>query len=421
MDQESLRLFLSYFNIKAFVYANPPLYLAAILAGMVLLFAAVHFLSPLVKKRLEHVATKKYRKATHREEDGQAEGDGMPTPLIDAMDFAMFERVTRNLERLLYYSILYWGFHMLHLAAIYRRIGSVILGIICTLAAIELLSSCVPFFFDLYMRRHGTTFKNSHSRAMMPILKGLVWALGLTFMLDNLGFQVSTIIAGLGIMGVAVGLAGQAILSDFFSYLVILLDHPFRIGDYVELGDGRAGGVEYMGPKTTHLRSLTDDVIVCANSEMTRGTLTNLGNVYERQVIVPISVEYGTPPDKLNAIPDLLRDVINNFPHCFFDRACMLAFGDSGLKFELLYFVRGMENDIRGFMNTRSAVNMAILERFGREGISMPYNTTHVILTEDHTPAQPPVPERPLAAHAAARGSHGDAANQGMPQQAPPA
>ena len=255
-----------------------------------------------------------------------------------------------------------------------------------------MLTASLPFVLDLYMRAHGATLKNSRSRALMPVLKGLIWALGLTFLLDNLGFQVSTLLAGLGIMGVAVGLAGQAILADFFSYLVILLDHPFRIGDYVELGDGRAGGVEYMGPKTTHLRSLTDDLVVCANSEMTRGTLTNLGNVYERQVIVTISVEYSTPPATLRAIPDMLRQVVNQVPHCFFDRACMLSFGDSGLNFELLYFVRGMENDIRGFMNTRSAVNIAILDRFNQEGIGIPYNTTHVLLTEEPNPAPKPAP-----------------------------
>ncbi len=216
----------------------------------------------------------------------------------------------------------------------------------------------------------------------MPIIKGIIWAIGLTFLLDNLGFHVSTIIAGLGIVGVAVGLAGQAILADFFSYIVILLDKPFRIGDHVELGDGRAGDVEYMGPKTTHLRNLDDDLIVCANSEMTKGTLINQGSIHERVVVVNIGVAYDTPVDLLKKMSDILREVVNSFPQCSFDRACLLSFGNSNLNFELLYLVSEQRGGIRDFMNTRSQVNIAILERFNNEGISMAYPTEHVLFTD---------------------------------------
>lgn len=192
--------------------------------------------------------------------------------------------------------------------------------------------------------------------------------------------HVSTIIAGLGIVGVAVGLAGQAILADFFSYIVILLDKPFRIGDFIEISDGRSGAVEYMGPKTVHLRSLEDDLIICANSELTKGVLINQGSIHERVVIEEIGVAYDTPPDQLKHLSDLLRDIVNSFPQCSFDRACLLSFGSSNLIYQLIYLVGEQRGGLRDFMNTRSQVNIAIIERFAEEGIVMAYPTETVIM-----------------------------------------
>lgn len=239
------------------------------------------------------------------------------------------------------------------------------------------------------------TLQTSQSRSLMPIIKGVIWAIGLTFLLDNLGLHVSTIIAGLGIVGVAVGLAGQAILADFFSYIVILLDKPFKIGDYVELTDGRAGDVEYMGPKTTHLRNLNDDLIICANSEMTKGVLINQGSIHERIVIEQIGVDYSTPIEKLKNMSALLQEIVDSFSQCSFDRACLLSFGASNLQFQLIYLVSEQRDGIKAFMNTRSQVNIAILERFNKEGISMAFPTEHVYLTDlDEKPATPATEEK---------------------------
>lgn len=383
MNLAMLEEYLEYFDLKRFFHNNSPFRLLIIAGIMCAMFVAAHFLCRVFEKRLE-------RYLGERAQSGSKSDKATNIP---AIDFEMFERVMKNTRRILNLLIVYWGLSRLEINVVYAETIQIIFTAVCIWAAIEFFLAFVPFNIDIYLRRRDMTLQTSQSRSLMPIIKGVIWAIGLTFLLDNLGLHVSTIIAGLGIVGVAVGLAGQAILADFFSYIVILLDKPFKIGDYVELTDGRAGDVEYMGPKTTHLRNLNDDLIICANSEMTKGVLVNQGSIHERIVITQIGVEYSTPIEKLKNMSDLLREIVSSFPQCSFDRACLLNFGASGLQYQLIYLVSEQRGGIKAFMNTRSQVNIAILERFNKEGISMPYNTEHVLLTNLDAPAPSDNPE----------------------------
>lgn len=370
MNPETIATLLKYFDLKQFIDQNSLLRLAIIFGIMVLLWIAARFLSMIFQKKLEKIVVGSTSAHADRE-DKQ----------IARMNIDMFEKAIKAGRALVYLMILYWGLSRLVIGPIYSAAINVIFTAICILAAIRFLNIFIPFNIDLYMRRRGATLQTSQSRSLMPIIKGVIWAIGLTFLMDNLGLHVSTIIAGLGIVGVAVGLAGQAILADFFSYIVILLDKPFQIGDFIELSDGKAGDVEYMGPKTTHLRNLNDDLIICANSEMTKGILVNQGSIREREVLVNFGVSYDTPMEILRKMPDILREVVESQPDCKFDRACMTGFGNSNLLFQLIYFVLQKHEDIRGFMITRSNVNIGIMERFNKDGINMAYPTEHVLLT----------------------------------------
>lgn len=378
MTPETFAQLLEYFDIKQFFADNSPLHLAILLGIMILLWIAAYFLTVFFQKKLEELVAKTSPVPSSPKESVKS---------LIKMDFELFEKVIKSSRLLLYLAIFYWGLSRITIGPIYMNIIKVLFSALCIWAAIEFLVAFVPFNIDLYLRRRGTTLSTSNTRSLMPIIKGIIWAIGLTFLMDNLGFHVSTIIAGLGIVGVAVGLAGQAILADFFSYIVILMDKPFRIGDYVELSDGRAGDVEYMGPKTTHLRNMDDDLIVCANAEMTKGMLLNQGDHHKRVVILNLGVSYATPVEVLKRLPDILMDVVDSFPDCEFDRACLTDFGDSNLNIQLIYFVLNKSQDIRGYMMIRSNVNIMILDRFNKEGISIDYPTRHVFLTESQQPA----------------------------------
>lgn len=371
MDAHTIARLLEYFNIREFFQNNSLIRIAIIWGIVVILMIIAKFGCSIFQKKLEkYVGSKSLQNAAR--EKGP----------LDRMDFGLFERVIRDLRHLLYLLSIYWGLARMIVGPGYDTAIKLLFTILCIWATIEFFVAFVPFNIDLYLRRRGSTLLTSKSRSLMPIIKGLIWAIGLTFLLDNLGFHVSTIIAGLGIVGVAVGLAGQAILADFFSYIVILLDKPFRIGDFVELGDGKRGEVEYMGPKTTHLRSLEDDLIVCANSEMTKGILVNQGSITEREVLLPVGVSYETSISDLKRLPDIFKEVIQSVPQCRFDRACLLSFGNSNLQYQILYFVSGTKENIREYMNIQSEINIAILERFDKEGINMAFPTEHVLFTD---------------------------------------
>lgn len=378
----TLQSLLEYPYIRTILRDNTPEDMLILLVEIVVLCIGVHVLGSYLQHKVERFAARNCRFIAASEEKATGQS---PTPAAESacMDIALFRRVFKKFRHLLYLCVLYWGVSMLTLPRSCAHAFSLVFNVLCIILGTQFVASLVPFVFDLYTRRQGATLNTSHSKAVLPIIQGLVWALGITFLLDNLGFQVSTIIAGLGIVGVAVGLAGQAILGDFFSYLVILLDKPFLIGDFVEIGDGKAGAVEYMGLKTVHLRSLTDDLIVCANSVMTKGVITNLGPIRERQVLVEIGVSYDTPLETLRDMPKILQEIVDSFPQCIFNRACLLQFGDSNVNYQLMYFVKEQKGGIRAFMNTRSDVNVKILERFGELNIDMAYPTRQVYLTEN--------------------------------------
>lgn len=369
-----LRRLLVYLDLKQYLHEESLFRLIVIVCIMAGLITAIILGAAFIQRKLETYFSRK-------QQANAAKVEQSPQAALGAMDFQLFESVMRSGKILMILIVLYWGLSRILIDTPYDPFVKVIFTVLCIWEAIKFFIAFIPFNIDLYLRRHGATLKTSRSRSLLPIVKGLIWAIGLTFLLDNLGFHVSTIIAGLGIVGVAVGLAGQAILADFFSYIVILLDKPFRIGDHVVLSDGKAGDVEYMGPKTTHLRNLEDDLIVCANSEMTKGILINQGSIHERVVVENIGVDYNTTIKELKNISDILKEVVNSFPQCSFDRACLVSFGASNLNFQLLYLVSEQRGGIKDFMNTRSRVNIAILERFESEGISMAFPTEHVLLS----------------------------------------
>lgn len=412
MNPETWKILLEYFDYRQFLHQNPPLRLACIFGIVLLALIAVHVFWPWAERKFEGYMERKYQL------DASAQG----AAAVKAMDFTMYERVMLHLKRLFYVGIVAWGARMLVLAPVYANALATIFSIVCTVIAIAFVAAFVPFNLDLYMRRHGETLKTSQSRSLMPIITGIIWAVGLTFLLDNLGFQVSSIVAGLGIMGVAVGLAGKAILEDFFSYIVILLDKPFRIGDHVELESGKAGDVEYMGPKTTHLRSLEGDLIVCANSEMTRGVIVNLGSVQERPVVLELGVAFEMPLHVVRRVPDMLREVVESFPDCTYDRACMLKFGSANYLFQLIYIVH--ERNIKRFQITRSAVNLAIQQKLNDEKVLSAYPTSHMFMTQQPggllgTPASTSQGPAPTAQAAAKAEAEAEAASP--PPSAPPA
>jgi small-conductance mechanosensitive channel len=211
-----------------------------------------------------------------------------------------------------------------------------------------------------------------------------VWALMLLLILDQLGFDITALVAGLGIGGVAVALAAQNILGDLFASLSIVLDKPFVVGDFVVVGELR-GTVENIGIKTTRVRSLDGELIVFANSDLLKSRIRNFKRMYERRVLFLVQVTYQTPPEKLEGIPAILRAAVERRKQTRFDRAHFKEFADSALTFEVVYFV--LSPDYNLYMDIQQAINLEILRRFGEEGIDFAYPTRTLFLQGTAAPA----------------------------------
>lgn len=195
--------------------------------------------------------------------------------------------------------------------------------------------------------------------------------------LDNLGFDVTALIAGLGIGGIAVALALQNVLGDLFASLSIVLDRPFVIGDFI-IVDDLAGTVEYVGLKTTRVKSLSGEQLVFANSDLLGARVRNFKRMYERRIVFGLGVTYDTPRAKLEQIPQMIREAVERQQDTRFDRAHFKEYGDFSLNFEVVYFV--LVPEYNTYMDVQQAINFDIHRAFESAGIEFAYPTQTIIM-----------------------------------------
>jgi small-conductance mechanosensitive channel len=235
------------------------------------------------------------------------------------------------------------------------------------------LTSFAAYGFSAYWAHRGKDLAVEHSlKGMLNIINFLIWFLAVIFFCDNMGFKISTLIAGLGIGGVAVALAAQAILGDLFSYFSILFDRPFEVGDFIIVGD-LMGSVQHIGIKTTRIMSLSGEQIVFSNTDLTNSRVRNFRRMEKRRILFKVGVTYDTPVEKLQLIPGLIKDAITAEEKTTFDRANFASYGDFSLNFEVVYYINSP--DYNFYMNIQEKINLRIMEDFTKHGIEFAYLT----------------------------------------------
>lgn len=211
---------------------------------------------------------------------------------------------------------------------------------------------------------------------MIVLLARIVlWALGILFILSNLGIEVTSLIAGLGIGGIAVAFALQGILADLFASFSIYFDKPFRIGDYIVVG-ANSGTVEKIGIKSTRIRTLQGEELVISNAELTGARVQNFKKMAERRVVFTFGITYETPYATVAAVPQMVRDVVTRTADVRFDRAHFASYGDSALVFEVEYHV--LTDDYTLYMDRQQEINLGLMEMFAKGGVSFAYPTQTV-------------------------------------------
>ena len=203
---------------------------------------------------------------------------------------------------------LYAGYHLLHTPEQVDTVARLVTVIAMLLQGGIWAGAAVGFLFgQMRQQAGGDMARTARVAALNIVIRVVIWAVVLLLTLDNLGIDITALVAGLGIGGIAVALALQSILGDLFASIAIMMDKPFLLGDFL-IVDNFLGSVEHIGIKTTRLRSLSGEQLIFTNSDLLKSRIRNYGRMYERRVLFSLGVTYGTPREKLQAIPGLIRD-----------------------------------------------------------------------------------------------------------------
>ncbi len=230
-------------------------------------------------------------------------------------------------------------------------------------------------------RRLGDDAAAATSLAALGFLAKLIlWAIILLVALDNMGVNISTLIAGLGITGIAVAMGVQSIFKDVFASLSIIVDKPFVIGDFVSVGD-LSGTVERVGLKTTRIRSLSGEQLVFSNGDLLDSRLRNYARMTERRIAFSFGLAYDTPTADLERVPALVKEGVEKVPGVRFDRCHLKSFSDSVLAYEVVYFV--LTANYLEYMDAQQAINLGILRAFEERGIRLAYPTRTLYLRDE--------------------------------------
>jgi small-conductance mechanosensitive channel len=256
----------------------------------------------------------------------------------------------------------------------------------------------VRFWFaqeqDLALVERENARRATTINAVSFVVRLVLFSILILVALDNIpGVEITALLAGLGVGGVAVALAVQNILGDLFASLSIALDKPFVIGDFIEVGQYK-GTVEHIGLKTTRVRSMFGEELIFANGDLLESRIQNFRDMQERRVSFQIGVTYDTPPGKLRQIPAMVTEIIESQEPIRFDRVHFFNFGSYSLDFEIVYFV--LSPDFKLYMDIQQQINLAMLEQFAAAGIefAFPTQTLHLAGAPERSAVRTEVVER---------------------------
>ena len=331
-----------------------------------LICVGVFLLSVIIIKIFEVIILKRLKKWAEK-----------TTTTLDDFVVGIFERV---ITPFLYLGALYLSIQILTLNAFLAKVVNVLGIAVLTIFTVRVASLLITYGFENYSRKTRQSSATDYSlKGILKVIKFILWSGAVIFFLDNLGFKISAVIAGLGIGGVAIALAAQAVLKDLFSYFSILFDRPFEVGDFVIVGD-LLGTIEHIGIKTTRIRSLGGEQLVFSNSDLTNSRVRNYKRMQQRRVVFKLGVVYNTSLKTLKEIPQIIEKAIKSIKDTVFDRAHFSSYGDFNLVFEVVYYV--LSSDYNKYMDIQQEINFLIKEEFEKKKIEFAFPTQTIHLNK---------------------------------------
>ncbi len=296
-------------------------------------------------------------------------------------DNFIIEVVERSLLPLCYVSAFYFALKTLQFSTSVDSVMHIAYLFAFTFFILKIITAAFKkFVYSFIEREEDSESKQKQAGGLIAIVNIIIWICGIIFLIDNMGYNVTTLIAGLGVGGIAIALAAQAVLGDLFSYFVIFFDRPFEIGDFVTLGNEN-GVIEYIGIKTTRIRTLSGEQLICSNTDLTNSRLHNYKRMEKRRIVFTLGVTYDTTHEKLSKIPDMVKQIISSKPQLEFDRGHFSGYGDFSLNFEFVYYVGSPEYNV--YMDNQQAIYLDIFSSFKTEGIEFAFPTQTLFVNNE--------------------------------------
>lgn len=296
-------------------------------------------------------------------------------------DDILFGTIERFILPYLYLLINYNIITTLNIDPRLLRVLKVAIAVVTVYYIVRLLNFVIHVSVTGIMRRRNETEQRMKQlTGILNVVKAIMWLMGILVLFDNLGYNVTTVVAGLGVGGIAIALAAQTVLADLFSYFTIFFDRPFEIGDAISVGNEN-GTIEYIGIKTTRLRSLSGEQLVMSNADLTKNTIHNFKRQQERRVAFRLAIAYQTDQALLLKVPEVVKAIIQQQKDVRFDRAHLLSFGEYSINYEIVYIK--LSADYNQYMDTHQQVLYRILQTFQEMGIAFAVPSQRIFL-EDH-------------------------------------
>ncbi len=268
---------------------------------------------------------------------------------------------------------LYFSLRFLNLSNTVNKIVDAIFLVVVVYEIIQALQKIVKYFvYKALAKGDDDAQAKSTVKTLNVFIQIILWSVGLLLVLSNLGVNITSLIAGLGIGGIAIAFALQNILADVFSSFAILIDKPFQVGDFIKIGTDM-GTVEKVGIKTSRLRTLNGQLLVVSNQELTSTRVENFQQMKKRRGLFTLGVIYETEEEKLKMIPGIIKDIILSQEKTDFDRCHFVSFGDFSLNFETSFYVE--TDSYNEFLDIFEKINLQIFSAFKEKGIEFAYPT----------------------------------------------
>ncbi len=296
------------------------------------------------------------------------------------VDDFIFDVIGKSVMPLLFVLSFYVGFRFLNMDPVVKKVVRVAIMVVVLFFLLQIVNAFIRYLFKQLVSGGGEDLqREKQTKGIVLIIQSIVWVIGFLFFINNLGYNITTLIAGLGIGGIAIALAAQTILGDLFSYFVIFFDKPFEIGDFIIMDD-KKGTIEYIGIKTTRLKTLGGEQLICSNTDLTNSRVHNYKRMIERRISFSFGVLYSTPAAKIKVIPQYVKSIVESMQDVRFDRAHFKEFGDFSLNFEVVFYV--LSPDFNVYMDKQQEINLQLYEVFEKDNIGFAFPTQTIYLNK---------------------------------------